>query len=796
MLPSCLCWPALSQTACTGSFSGTIVDSGGKPVIGAAIIMLPQQQGQSSNELGEFMFNDVCNGIYSVKVQYLGYEDVQFDIQVTGPVKKTIVVKEQFTQLNEVIIQHHDAAHTENATNFAQINEKQIAESAGKSLGETMKDIPGVTTIQTGPGIFKPVIHGLNGQRILILNHGIRQEGQQWGAEHAPEIDPFVAGNIVVIKDASAIKYGTDALGGTIIVNPPELPDEAGLNGTVNSVFQSNGRSAVLSGMLEGGLKEHRGWGWRIQSSAKRTGDFHAPDYMLTNTGIKELNFSGALGYHKKNAGFDVFFSRFQTEIGILKGTAISNLDDLVAAMERSEPLYTTDFSYSITAPRQKVSHNLVKLSAHMLTKKGEWRIQYGFQNNNRREYDIRIGDLSKIPAIDLRLDTHTFDTEWETLHQGKATLSLGINTMLQNNQNIPGTQRVPFIPNFFNVSGGVYGVTKINFEAWAIDLGARYDYRHYEVKGFDFKNTLYSTVLNFNNVSGTAGATWQFKKDQLLRFNLSSAWRPPHVAELFSLGTHQSAAAIEYGLLLNDSTNEIMNLADVHFKIEQAVKFVTTYQLTRSRLSVEVSPYANYIFNYTYLRPAGITQNTRGVYPYFRYTQTNALFVGVDISSTWQATPHFKVGSTISLLRASDELNDDYLVFIPANRYELSVRYGRPSAGFGRNFYAESKFKYVAKQYRAPRVLTVSEIKQSLEDDKNPLDEDASNFDFMAAPDGYFLWNLAAGISIKSKKTQYDFRLASENTLNQAYREYSNRFRYYADDIGRNIMLSIKCIF
>jgi len=107
-----------------------------------------------------------------------------------------------------------------------------------------------------------------------------------------------------------------------------------------------------------------------------------------------------------------------------------------------------------------------------------------------------------------------------------------------------------------------------------------------------------------------------------------------------------------------------------------------------------------------------------------------------------------------------------------------------------------ESKVKYIAKQNRAPRVVTVREIITDQEQGIDPFKDDSSNFDFMAAPDGYLLWNLAVGTSIKRNRIQYDFRLASENTLNQKYREYTNRFRYYSDDIGRNVVLSLKCIF
>lgn len=519
---------ASAQSICKSTFTGQVLDETNHPVIGATVLLLPHYTGQVVDDLGMFKFENICAGNYKVRVQYLGYQDEEFDLQINDKANRVILLKEDVKQLSEVVVNaHHDAAHTEYANSFTQLSEKQLDEMAGKSLGESLKEVAGVSSIQTGPGIFKPVIHGVHSQRVLILNYGIRQEGQQWGAEHAPEIDPFIASNIVVIKDASAIKYGTDALGGVIVVNPPELPRKAELGGTFNTILQSNGQSGTVSGMLEGGIKNHDGWGWRVQGTGKRSGDFHTPDYSLTNTGIKELNFSTSIGYHKENAGFDIFFSHFQTELGVLKGTAISSLEDLANAMERAEPLYTSSFSYQIGEPRQEVSHNLLKINGHVLTNHGEWKIQYGFQNNNRKEFDIRMGDLAKIPAIDLKLNTHTLDAEWETLHSDKRTISLGISGMYQNNQNIFGTQRLPFIPNFVNLSGGAFAVSKLFLNQWTIDLGTRYDYRYYDVKGFDYKNTRYASSFSFNNISASAGATVTLPENQTLNLNLSSAWRP-----------------------------------------------------------------------------------------------------------------------------------------------------------------------------------------------------------------------------------------------------------------------------
>jgi iron complex outermembrane recepter protein len=784
-----------AQTDCDITFSGTIRTESGQRLPGAILILQPNEIGVETDSVGNFIVQKLCPKRYSVVIRYSGFEELNTQILIDRNTRRNFVLKEAIQQLEEVVIEEK-ALDTEHSQNYDQLDEKQLAESAGKSLGETLKEIPGVNTIQSGPGIFKPVIHGVHSQRILILNYGIRQEGQQWGAEHAPEIDPFIASNIVVIKDASSIKYGTDAIGGVIVVNPPALPSEAGLAGTINTVMQSNGRSGTLAGMLEGGIKNANGWGWRVQGTGKRSGDFQTPDYSLTNTGVKELNYSGAMGYHGERFGFEGYYSHFESTLGILKGTAINNQEDLDAAMERTVPAYTSDFSYSIAEPRQHVSHNLFKINSHLKVNHGQVTVQYGLQQNHRQEFDLRIGSLSKTPALNLMLTTQTLDAELEKSHADKRTICLGITSMYQRNSTVFGTKRIPFIPNYDNISSGLYSVMKFYSSRWTVDVGARYDFRYYIVSGYDFKNSLFKANMLFNNISATTGATLRLAKNQQFNINLSSTWRPPSVAELYSIGTHQSAAANEYGLLLSDQTNEVRSINEVNFKNEQAIKLVTTYSKTWQNFQLEVSPYANYIFHYIYLRPAGISQTIRATLPYFRYTQTNALFIGTDFSGVWKISKTISALPKVSLLRASDETHDDFLIYIPSNRYEAALRYDQPKTDGLSKFYVESKLKYVARQGRAPRVVSTRQINEAIGQNEDLFKDDPRNFDFMAAPDGYFLLSVATGFSVHREQSQFDFRVSCENLTNERYREYTNRFRYYANEVGRNFTFSMKCIF
>jgi iron complex outermembrane recepter protein len=786
------CWTVRAQQPCSLSFSGSVRTDAADPLTGATIQLGPYAVVAEAD--GKFQINNVCPGTYTLVIKFISYKDLTKTIELFSNLSQDFVLEPDVEQLEEVVIRAHQA-ETEHAHNTASLNTKQLAEAAGKTLGETLREIPGVNTIQAGPGIFKPVIHGVHSQRILILNYGIRQEGQQWGAEHAPEIDPFIASNVVVIKDATAIKYGTDALGGVIVVNPPELPEKSGLGGKLITVGQSNGRSGTLSGYLEGGIKNRDGWGWRVQGTTKRAGDYHTPNYSLTNTGVKELNFSAATGLHKEQYGFEIFFSHFQTELGILKGTSISSLEDLQAAMESEPPQHTTSFSYNIGEPRQAVSHNLLKINAHNKVNNGEWQVQYGYQNNKRQEFDIRRGSLRSTPSIDLILQTHTIEAEREFVKVNQIWC-LGINGMAQQNTNVPGTQRIPFIPNFASFSEGAFGAAQFNLGSWAVDAGVRYDSRFYQVKGFDYKNSYFSDNLSFQNFSGTAGATWQANSMHSWNFSLSSAWRPPHVAELYSLGTHQSAAAIEYGLLLNDTTNEVMNLNEVSFRNENALKFIATHQYRGKRFQNDLSVYGNLISNYIYLKPTGITKNIRGVYPYFRYAQTDALFLGADWSLSANLSKQIKFTQNASFIYVKNLGESGNLPFIPPNRFDWSLRWSEPTRFRMKDFFFETKARFTMKQYRAPRVVTPAQLIEAKETGIDLFASDQTIFDFAAAPDGYCVLNMATGFSIKSARSTIDFRLAVDNLLDQSYREYTNRFRYYADDLGRNFILSIQLNF
>src|SRR5699024_4432631 len=205
---------------------------------------------------------------------------------------------------------------------------------------------------QSGPSVSKPVIHGVYGSRILILNNGVRQEGQQWGNDHAPEIDPFTATRLTVIKGAASIRYGSDALGGAVLVQPKDMRARPGIDGDATLVGMSNGRTGVVSAMIEGAF-DHRikGLSWRVQGTTKKAGNAKAAHYFMKNTGFYENDYSASLQYRHANWGLTGYYSLFNTKLGIATASATETVQDLEDAIAAPVPVEKAGFTYALERP-------------------------------------------------------------------------------------------------------------------------------------------------------------------------------------------------------------------------------------------------------------------------------------------------------------------------------------------------------------------------------------------------------------------------------------------------------------
>lgn len=770
---------------CNLSLKGAVKDKEGTSLIGAAIWIESLNTGTSVAADGTFMIENLCAGKYTITIKFVGYTDktITVNLPVNDPVK--IILDQNIQLLHEVVVEGAHAEQHGISQSVSVLSSEQLDANTGKSLGELVRQLPGVSSLNTGPAIFKPVIQGLHSHRILILNNGIRQEGQQWGIEHAPEIDPFIASEIEVVKGAETVRYGADAVGGVIIVNAPELSYTNKLKGEVNIGAMSNGRLGVFSGMVEGGFKGTQNWGWRLQGTAKKGGDFHAPDYNLSNTGVREYDFSGTVGYKKNDQQLEIYFSSFNTQIGILRSAHTGNIVDLQSSIENERPWYIADFTYDINNPRQKINHQLLKIKASKNLKGlGKLNILYGGQYNKRKEFDIRRGGRSDIPALSLDLLSNVIDASLEHSIGSNWSGSAGVNGTFRNNNNEAGTGIVPLIPDYDLYAGGIFIIEKLRKEDWVLELGGRFDHQYLQVLTFNRQNQLIKPTFNFNYFSGSAGASYFFSDKSRFISNIGISSRPPHISELYSQGLHHGTASIEEGLMLQngDWSNDLSQV-----KKEVSKKWSNTFQHTGEKMSFEVTAFVNLIDNYIYLQPSETRLTIRGYFPVFKYKQTDAMLAGGDASINAGITKRLSYTGKFSYLYARDITKDDKLPLIPPTQLESTLRYAFNNTGKFKNIYMAVSVPVTLKQYRAPVTVYPEDV---------PNYTGNRNFDFMSAPGAYALLNVEIGGKIPVSRHDLAITLSGENLVNTSYRNYMNRLRYYADDLGRNIMLRLKYNF
>jgi iron complex outermembrane receptor protein len=204
--------------ACSVVLTGRIMGlDNHEPLAGATVYIRGLAIGAVADSVGNFRITGLCQGKYIIDYQYVGYKASIASIAVgtDSPVAlPPVALTPDNETLKEVIVTEHRSEAQQLLQVQTELAGSSLDATRGQSLGESLKTLPGLYSIQTGPSISKPVIHGLYSNRILTLNNGVRQEDQQWGSEHAPQIDPFLASRLTVIKGAASIRYGSDAIGG------------------------------------------------------------------------------------------------------------------------------------------------------------------------------------------------------------------------------------------------------------------------------------------------------------------------------------------------------------------------------------------------------------------------------------------------------------------------------------------------------------------------------------------------------------------------------------------------------
>ncbi|MEM8887040.1 MAG: TonB-dependent receptor [Bacteroidota bacterium] len=781
-------WQSSFAQDCDFTIEGKIMDLSTKEALPFASVQLEgTKRGVVTDSDGNFSFEQLCEKEYDLVVSSLGYKKVTHHHDFHHDFVEIYLAPESYDLESVVIEAERSKSNLESLTTQS-IRGRELEKISTGSLGEVASSIAGVSTISTGQNVVKPVIHGLHSNRILIINNGLRHEFQNWGIDHAPEIDPSLISSLQVVKGAATVRYGSDALGGVILVdqNPVELSSP--VHGKVSLTGKSNGQSGEGSVELSKGFKWFGLYGG---ASYVKQGDLHAAEYLLSNTSKEETGYYGGIRIHPfAELDIEGFYSHFDQKLGILQGSVFGNLDDVQRALESEVPLFTRPFSYEFRQPFLTSAHDLYKAKATFTKKNFSAQVQYGYQINERREFGARRGDA---PNIDLILKTETLDADIRHPNLGPINGKVGFQWMKQANDNLPGTNTVPFIPNYDSQRYGAYIIENLEWGENSLEVGVRYDNLEIDVTGREPDNTIYRNVLSFENVSATFGYVRNFNNSQTFRTNFGTAWRPPDVAELYRFGQHNFF--LEYGLWRYTIDEEfdfvttsegILTEEDRAVPSEIGYKWINTYEYNLSPVQLEFTAYINYIKNFIYAKPGGFTRTARGFFVYFIYDQTDALFWGGDLTAVIQHDSMFTSTLKANYVWAERRFAE---IAPPNINYSLSIT--PKIKGTTRNEFSIA-FDYFFEQTRHPRIFSVEDFLFAAQNGESRFADDAENFDIQAPPPAYLLTDVAWISTLGN----IELKAEVKNVFNVSYRNYTDRLRYFANGLGRNLIINLKYSF
>ncbi|MEM6965002.1 MAG: TonB-dependent receptor [Bacteroidota bacterium] len=785
---------AQNMDSCTYELKGVILDADTKEQLPYVAVNVKGTESFSLTDLnGEFHLKDLCNSSSTLVISCLGYCDTTCQHAYEHSEQPYIYLKKEKNYLKSITIKAERIKEEGTASISQQsLNKEVLSLNPTQSLAAAISKVEGVTFTSIGSNVQLPVIHGLYGNRVLVLNNGIKHGFQNWGTDHAPEIDISAANRVTVLKGAAGVRYGPEALGGAIVIEGDPLHFIKPLRAKVGTGYQTNGKGYFVNSEIGQGFDN---WSYHVGANYNRIGDRHSPDYSLTNSGKEERSANAGLRYRlNNNLDIKAYYSYLRQNLGLLRSSVAHSGTAIVQAINSDVPIFIRDFSYDINEPSQLVQHHLGKVEV-------DWRyaddakltLRVGSQLNKREEYDVRRNE--DIPIINLDLITNDIQLDWK--HPGWFELDglIGFQMFTQNNDNNPGTQTTPFIPNYNTFRLSTFAIESFKRDKGTFELGVRVDYEFNDVRGRETSQKIFRDNYDFINLTSSLGYIRKISDNTTFRTNLATAWRTPNMAELFSFGQHgfkTSFGLLRYYYDENENgklkTNRVTALGDSNVVPEKGYKWINEWRTQQKTNTYTLTAYANYIENFIFDRPLAVIGTIRGPMPVFIHDQADALFVGTDMS--WQKEWSDAINGTLGLsyLWSRNIKKDEPLINQPPIRVNYQLDWKIPTFWKATVSQLSLKPSYLFQQFQAPRTVSP----EDLIDGSVIITPESEIFDFKDAPEGYFL--LDVGWQFKTSK--FDVGLSIQNVFNTRYRNYLNELRYFADEPGINFLFSINYLF
>lgn len=772
------------------TLAGKVTDGiDGTPLIGVSIYLPELKKGAISDENGNYIIANLPAIKTTIQVNYVGHQTIVETVDLKNTSTLDFVMKESNAEINEVVI----TALTGNSlikrtpSPISYISKKELMQQSSSNIIDAIAKQPGIAQITTGNGISKPVVRGLGYNRVVVVNDGIRQEGQQWGDEHGIEIDAQSVNSVEILKGPASLIYGSDALAGVINFLPEPILPEGTIKVNLMSEYQTNNGLFNYS-VNAAGNNSGFVWNWRYSDKMAHSYKNKYDGYVY-NSGFRERAVSGLLGINRSWGYSHLSLNYYHLTPGIVEGErdeatgrflkpAIVNGEETEVVVSDSDSK-----SYGKQMPYQQIYHYKAVLNNSIIVGEGNLKTIIGYQQNRRQEFE----EIAEPDTYGLYFQLHTvnYDIRYTLPDIAGYKFVAGINGMYQRSLN-KGTEFLIPEYNLFDI--GAFALVSKNIGALDISGGLRIDRRYNKAKALflneqeevvtpsspDAEEKFHAFSRNFIGVSASLGLTYQFSDEWNTKLNVSHGFRAPNMSELASNGAHEGTIRYEKG----NSDLKAENSWQADWGLGYSSPLIS------GELSLFANRINNYIFSHKLLDTNGEDLLTDG-YKTYQFVSGDARIMGGEISVDIHPVEqlHFQNSfSYVSSVQLNQPDSTKYLPFTPAPKLVSDIRYDliRHGKKLLNNTYisfgVESNLKQ-SKVYSAFRTETPTPA--------------------------YTLFNASIGTDFVHKgKTIASLFFAVNNLTDKAYQNHLSRLKYADENpvtgrqgvynMGRNFSLKL----
>ncbi len=717
---------------------GVVRDTAGTPLGSVQVVVAGANRVATTNDRGEFALRDLAPGTYHLDLIRIGFFSAHEVVTVaaSGPdVRVTITMRVATVRLSSVNVTATptgtDPLNVTQAT--VQLSGKELQRALSTSIGQTLAGEPGMATRFNGPMASAPVIRGLTGERVLVLQDGERAGDLSSAAvDHLNAVDPSAAERIEVIRGPASLLYGNNALGGVVNVISNDIPTN--IPSRSSGYVMGQGESVTPGGVVSAGVTVPLSQ--RLAFTAR--GGVRSFDDMRVggggtqpNTNGKTDNVTAGAGYVGSRVSVGAVYRQMDFRYGLPhpEGDEAITLDG-VRRMGALQSTISTGFApiatLRIDGTAQSYSHDEIEPSGEIGT--------------------------------NFALKTQTVNVLGRTKF-GRSTGAFGVQGLFR--QYTP-TGEEAFTPGASNNNVAAYVYQELPLGSGAVEehtprlqLGARYDRFSITTDPKDVDEVARfgaAQSKSFDNVAASLGVSIAVSHEVSFTANASRGFRAPTVEEMYANGFHAAVGTFDQG--------------NPNLKAEQSTGLEAGLRAQSARAFAQVSTYLNLIDSYILPRAVGEVQEGDAQVPLVNYAQADAKLYGIEGQVETKLVHRLVGGVMGDFTRAQYRDGSGDLPYIPAGRLGASLRYDNGRLSFGGD---------------ARRVFSQTKV---------------SGDELDVATDAYTLLNLSATWLVSVRSMVHSITLRADNVLDKQYRDATSRIKSFAYNPGRNLSLVYKLMY